>query len=164
MVYWREGSIFAQITIFIIMKICMDNIDKIITETINKDVKETASISIQPITSTKAIRHKNMITEMARINKNEMGKCIFPYSSWELKIWSNDHNPPHFHILCDGWNVSFRIDDGEVLQIEGKGVNASIFEYMRNNVKEWLSSTCFTQPKLTNKENAILQWEQLHDN
>jgi len=142
----------------------MDNIDKIITETINKVVEETTLTAVQPITATKVIRHQDMIIEMARINKKETSKCIFPYNSWEMKIWSNDHNPPHFHILCDGWNVSFKIDDGEVLQIEGKGGNSSIFEYMVNNVKEWLSSQCFAQPKLTNKENAILQWEQLHDN
>ncbi len=142
----------------------MGNIDKIITEAINKVVEETTLTATQPITATKVIRQKDMIIEMARINKKETGKCIFPFNSWELKIWSNDHNPPHFHILCEGWNVSFKIDDGEVLQIEGKGGNSSIFEYMVNNVNEWLSSRCFAQPKLTNKENAILQWEQLHDN
>ena len=143
----------------------MDKIDKKIKESIKNVVEESTITATYPITMTETI-HKShdIINEMARINKEETGKCIFPYNSWELKIWSNDHNPPHFHILCDGWSVSFNIEDGELLQIEGKGTNISIFDYMQNNVKEWLSSRCFAQPKLTNQENAILQWEQLHDN
>jgi len=141
----------------------MENIDMIIQEAINNVIKETTAT--YSMTTTKAINKPHeIITEMARINKKETGKCIFPYNSWELKIWSNDHNPPHFHILCDGWNVSFTIEDGELLQIETKGTNTSTFDYMASKVKEWLSSRCFAQPKLTNQENAMLQWEQLHDN
>ncbi|MBR5716706.1 MAG: DUF4160 domain-containing protein [Bacteroidales bacterium] len=114
---------------------------------------------------TKTIHKPNeIIIEVARINMKETGKCIFPYNSWELKILSNDHNPPHLHILRDGWDLSFKIEDGELLQIEEKGANTSILDYMSSNVKEWLSSRCFAQPKLTNQENAILQWDQLHDN
>ena len=143
----------------------MDKIDRIIRESIRKVLEEATITTTRPITKTKTVyKTHDEINEMARINKKENGKCIFPYNSWELKIWSNDHNPPHFHIICDGWNVSFTIEDGELLQIEGRGANASTFEYMKNNVKEWLSSNCFAQPKLTNKENATLQWEQLHDN
>lgn len=141
----------------------MENIDKIIQEAINNTIKETTATYSMTTTKTTNMPH-DIITEMARINKKETGKCIFPYNSWELKIWSNDHNPPHFHILCDGWNVSFTIEDGELLQIETKGTNTSTFDYMSSKVKEWLSSCCFAQPKLTNQENAMLQWEQLHDN
>ena len=50
-----------------------------------------------------------------------------------------------------------------MLQIEVIGKNDSIFDYMEKHVKEWLSTKCFAQPKLTNQENAMLQCEQLHD-
>ena len=33
-----------------------------------------------------------MIVEMARINKNE-NNGVFPFNSFEVKIWSNDHSP-----------------------------------------------------------------------
>lgn len=104
-----------------------------------------------------------MLTEMARINKKETGNCIFPYNAWELKIWSNDHNPPHFHIIRNGWNVSFNIETGKILQIESHGSKTEDYNYMISNVNQWLSSQCFMMPKITNRENAILQWEQLHD-
>lgn len=103
------------------------------------------------------------IVETARINKNEIGKCLFAYNSWELKIWSNDHNPPNFHIIKDGWDVSFRIDNGKEVEIKTKGNNKSIYDYMRANVEAWLESKCSIQPKLTNKENAMLTWYQHHD-
>ena len=106
---------------------------------------------------------RGVITEMARINKKETGRNIFPYDTWEIKIWSNDHTPPHFHIIREGWDVSFKIEDGELLLIKSKGRNTTIYDYMCNNVKNWLSVQCSAQSKLTNKENALLQWEQLHD-
>ena len=130
----------------------MINIDKIVKETINKYINEDIDEPRKPL------------NEMARINKNETGKCIFPYDKWEVKLWSDDHDPPHFHIICNGWNVSYTISDGKILQIISKGSEKNILDYMEANVLKWLSSKCFAQPKLTNRENALLQWEQIHDN
>ena len=131
-----------------------------ISNVINKVLKEY----IEESSARVLLEPSEMLTEMARINKKETGNCIFPYNTWELKIWSNDHNPPHFHIIRNGWNVSFNIETGKVLQIESKGSKAEDYNYMISNVNQWLSSQCFMMPKITNRENAILQWEQLHDN
>lgn len=143
-----------------------NNLDSIIKESvtnaINDFIKEETSTATLKKTSTLTATD-SMINEMAIINKKETGRCLFPYNIWELKILSNDHTPPHFHIICEGWNVSYKIEDGSILQIEGKGKNGQIFDYMQRHVKEWLSTKCFAQPKLTNQENAMLQWEQLHD-
>jgi hypothetical protein len=105
----------------------------------------------------------SLITEMARINKNETRRSIFPYELWEVKICSSDNNPPHFHIIREGWDVSFTIKDGDLLMVKSRGVNKSIYYYMCGNVKRWLSSQCAIIPQITNQENAMLQWEQLHD-
>ena len=129
----------------------MDKLDKIITESINDFINEDM------------VMHREPLLEMARINKKETGRCIFPCNKWEVKIRSDDHNPPHFHIICNGWNVSYVIEDGRRLGILSEGSEKNIFDYMEANVQEWLSSKCFVQPKLTNRENAILQWEQIHD-
>lgn len=129
----------------------------------DKRIHQIINESIQHVLNER-YNTQELILEMARINKNESGKSIFPYNSWEVKIWSNDHTPPHFHVLKDGWNVSFIIETGEQLQIETKGKDTSIYNYMVNNVKEWLSNPCSIMPKLTNQENAMLQWEQIHDN
>ena len=97
------------------------------------------------------------------INKKETGNSIFPYNEWKLEILSNDNNPPHFHIKRNGWNVSFIIESGEVLQIESQGPKLDDYNYMITNVEEWLNADCCIMPKITNKENAMLQWEQLND-
>lgn len=134
---------------------------KITESELNHIIRETINDFRKPILAERS--GETLLVEMARINKNETGKCIFPYNKWEVKIWSDDHNPPHFHIKCDGWNVSFEIQSGELMQVEAKGTGNNIYNYMVANVKEWLSSQCHAQPKLTNRENAMLIWEQLHD-
>lgn len=125
---------------------------------ISHAVKEEAALHLPYYPS----HEQDELNEMARINKKETGQCFFPFDAWELKIWSNDHEPPHFHILKDGWNVSFLIETGTLDRIEEAGTKQSVFNYMVTNVKKWLDCKCFAQPKITNRENAMLQWEQLH--
>ncbi len=43
------------------------------------------------------------------------------------------------------------------------GENRKVYNYMCKNVNKWLSSTCVAQKKITNKENALLHWESLHE-
>ena len=103
------------------------------------------------------------ILEMAHINSNETGnRSIFPFNSWEVKIWSDDHNPPHFHIKREGWNVSYDIETGERIEVLSKGDKSNIFDYMESNVKRWLDSPSSILPQITNRENARAQWIQLH--
>ena len=135
------------------IKITEDKLVQIVKDTINE--YQSHAINERD--------NREILNEMARLNKKETGKCVFPYNRWEVKIWSFDHNPPHFHIKCDGWNVSFVIDDGNVLEVLSEGSDSRVYDYMTANVSEWLSSKCFAQPKLTNRENAQLIWEQLHD-
>lgn len=101
-----------------------------------------------------------MLREMSRINVREGGNSIFPCGLYEVEIFSNDDNVPHFHILSNGCDVSFTISDGELYKVESIG-NAKTYEYIMSNVKEWLVIPCTAQPKLTNQENASLQWYQV---
>lgn len=104
------------------------------------------------------------LVEMARINLKEEGKnAIFPYNKFEVRIWSNDHNPPHFHVRSEGWEILFTIDTGKLLEIKKKGKNQSVYRYICTHVDEWLNSKCFFMPKLTNKENAEIAWAQIHN-
>ena len=109
------------------------------------------------------ISHKEPLIEKARINMKESGSEIFPFENWVLQIWSNDHNPPHFHVKCDGWDIRCSIDDGRILEVMARGIDDGIFEYTETNAPKWLSSQCSILPILTNRENAMLIWEQIHD-
>lgn len=102
-----------------------------------------------------------MIVETARINVKESN--IFPYNKYEVKIWSDDHIPPHFHIKSYGWNISYIIETGKQLEILEKGEKKSVYKYISNYVNKWLDSKCALIPQITNRENAMAQWIQLHN-
>ncbi|MGM9767007.1 MAG: DUF4160 domain-containing protein [Candidatus Cryptobacteroides sp.] len=100
---------------------------------------------------------------MARINMKELGMIsIFPLHAWEVKIWSDDHEPPHFHIKRNGWNVSFTIETGEQMEILVKGSETNVLDYMQANAKKWLGSPSAILPQIANRQNAFAQWIQLH--
>ncbi len=37
----------------------------------------------------------------------------------KIEIYSNEHPPPHFHIIANGLKASLRIDNGEILENSG---------------------------------------------
>ena len=106
--------------------------------------------------------NKQHFGETARLNMYETDDCLFPYNGWDVRIFGNDYTPARFHIMREGWNVSFSIYNGELLEINSRGKRQEILDYMCANVKKWLSDSCIIQPKLTNQENACLSWEQIH--
>lgn len=100
-------------------------------------------------------------TEGARINLEDNG--IFPCKYFKVKIYSSDDNPPHLHVIDDGWDITFDIQSGELLNILEEGDKHSIFNHIVGNIGRWLSHPCQIQPKITNRENAMSTWIQLHD-
>ena len=131
-------------------------------EKLNQLIKKEIHEQLAKQTAKLSVGADELLVEMARINLQENGKSIFPYDKWEVRIWSNDYFPPHFHICSEGWDVSFLIETGEELNINDKGDKPQTYRYMCKNVKKWLQSPCVILPKLTNQENAAMQWAQLH--
>ena len=127
---------------------------RITEEDLDKVVKEATQ---------KVLQEEKLITEVARININENGGCIFPYNSFEVKMLSNDHEPPHFHVISDGWNISFFVENGEIDKVESRGKNAQVYNYICANVKKWLSSKCAIIQTITNQVNALAVWAQIHN-
>ena len=107
--------------------------------------------------------NKETLVEMARINLKEIGNVPFPTNKFEIKIWSNDHNPPHFHVICEGWNILFTIEDGRELDVKSIGNHLSTYNYIVSNIPIWLDMPCKIAPKISNRENAFIQWQQLHE-
>jgi opacity protein-like surface antigen len=103
------------------------------------------------------------LVEMARISVDEGVKgSIFPFNAWEVNIWSNDHDPPRFHIKRNGWNVSFSIETGEQIELISQGAEKNVYDYMIANVPKWLDRPSAILPQITNRQNAMTQWLQLH--
>ena len=140
-----------------IVKPTENKLREITKESVSKVLDDNATIALNYYEETEPL------VEMARINVKETGKnSIFPFNTWEVKIWSNDHEPPHFHIKCKKWNVSFNIETGELLEILSRGSESNILDYMLSSVKKWLDSPSAILPQITNRQNAFATWMQLH--
>lgn len=135
-----------------------DTLRNIVKECIKKAINEDPALALnyyeEPQTNT------DLITEMARINTDESN--LFPHNSYKIQIWSNDHTPPHFHVLKEGWDVAFLIETGELYKLNKTGENRQIYNYMTANIGRWLSAKCAVLPMVTNRQNANAVWRQLH--
>lgn len=127
-------------------------LDEIITESINEVLHER----VGPYSSTQ--QGQSLLTEIARINRNEQN--IFPYQSYLVEVRSNDHNPPHFHVVYNNCDVSFTIEDGNFYRVSRGNPNAD-YTRLENLVKKWLTCKSVTRPQ-TNQENAWETWHDLH--
>lgn len=107
--------------------------------------------------------NRNPIVEMARLNNKDAGAVPFPSNKFDIRIWSNDHLPPHFHVIADGWDISFLIEDGRVYRVNKIGKNSSTYTYIEKNVPIWLEMENSANKKITNKEFAELTWDSNHD-
>ena len=140
-----------------VIKINEQQLKEIVKESVEKILEESAALALN------YYDEPEPLVEMARINMKESGKgSIFPFNAWEVKIWSDDHEPPHFHIKRNKWNVSFNIETGEIMEILSQGTEKNVYDYMIANVSSWLDSPCAILPQITNRQNAMLQWVQLH--
>ncbi len=145
-------------------------IDNYIYKTIINMAKKRIKLTEQDLhevvkeATMKVLNKGVLLTEMARINTKETGKGIFPFNSYDVRIWSNDHEPPHFHVICEGWNLLFLIENGELLEVKTKGEKEQVYNDICKRVKKWLSSPCSVLPNVTNMQNAYAIWIQLHSN
>lgn len=133
-------------------------------EFLYRRLKQYINEKVRKIINGKSVSlNKETLVEMARINLKEIGNVPFPTNKFEIKIWSNDHNPPHFHVICEGWNISFTIEDGRELEVKNIGNHSSTYNYIVKNIPIWLVMPCKIAPKISNRENAFIQWQQLHE-
>ena len=102
--------------------------------------------------------YRTSINEMSRINVKEF-YGYFPYNKFDIKIWSNDHNPPHFHIIGDGWDIVVDIETGTILKTKRDGKSSKFYKYVEDYIEEWLESPSAVNKKQTNRETAMLAWE-----
>lgn len=123
-----------------------------------KSIKEYINEGCLRLNYENPLPQSDMIVEMATINRNEQN--IFPFQTYRIEVRSNDHTPPHFHIVCEKFDISFKIENGELYRIN-RGDKNNTYEKLRNMVIKWLKQKSATRPQ-TNQENAIATWHDLH--
>lgn len=60
------------------------------------------------------------VLEMAKINTKDNLLSYFPWNKYEIYVHSNDHNPPHFHIVSrsDTWDIRIEIESGNLYSVK----------------------------------------------
>lgn len=101
--------------------------------------------------------------DIARLNKRDGENDIFPYDKWQLIMRSDDVEPPHFHIISEGWDVIFSIASGELIKVINEGNKKSHLNYMVQNTTSWLDAPNRFYQHISNRQAAMLIWDQLHD-
>lgn len=123
-------------------------IEKAVSEAINKVVAE-----------------KMQLDEMARLNGKDNGAVAFPRNKYNIHIWPDDHNPPHFHITTnEGWDLSFLISNGSLYRTNKLATvnDSSDYNYMVKMAPKWLKAKSFFMKGLTNQQAASNIWKKYH--
>ena len=100
--------------------------------------------------------------DIARLNKRDGESDIFPYDKWQLTMRSDDAEPPHFHIISEGWDVTFSIESGKLIKVLTAGTDQSHLNYMMHSASLWLNSPSRFYSHISNRHAATLMWDQLH--
>ena len=104
------------------------------------------------------------IVDMSRINRLETK--LFPANSYDIYVNSNDHNPPHLHIISHQEEFDIRADfDGNILSVKHPGRRTnSVADYndIQRKLKKWLNnkpaSSKVSAKFNTNREYAEFEW------
>ena len=94
------------------------------------------------------------------LNQKETEDNLFPHSQWELKLMQGDGKPARFHAIRNGWDVTFSIDSGDVLEILSEGAEKADFGYMFGHIKEWLEAQSTLLDDCQNKMFTKIMWHQ----
>lgn len=102
------------------------------------------------------------LIEMSKLNGNDIGNVPFPCNKFDIRIWSNDHNPPHFHIKYDGWDISFLIENGEEYRVNKYGNSSVSYSYINENVLKWLNGQSNLMKRYNNQDTCKIIWNSYH--
>lgn len=111
----------------------MDNIDKIIKESVDKVISE------------KLNGYREPLLEMAKLNMKDSGTSLFPSNAYNIIVQGDNspHKPPHIHVISkqEGYNIRVLIASGELWKVEnyGRRGKRDTFQDVIANIKKWLS-------------------------
>lgn len=126
-------------------------------------IKETVNEILMRTINHSTILNCDPIVEMSKLNVRQTGAVPFPSNKFDVRIWSTDHNPPHFHVRAEGWDISFLIENGEEYRVNKHSNDSKMYSYITNNVKKWLTMPNKIYAGVTNKQVAANTWLSYHD-
>lgn len=142
-----------------------ENIRTIVREYLNEEKERLKILAEIPLLDMEWCRkyirenYAHALNEMARVNVGERWG-FFPTNKFNVFIYSNDHNPPHMHVIIDGWDLVVGIKDGKILKVKHEGKSSKYYSYVEKFTGEWLDSPSSAEEGLTNREVAMRLWDK----
>ena len=110
------------------------------------------------------LNESELLVEMARVNVREVVGSM-PANKYDVRIWSNDHQPPHIHVTAPDrknadYEAIFDIETGNLIKVIFSKNHGVSFDKLENLVKQWLNEKSSQVKDKTNREMAMIAWEQ----
>jgi len=110
------------------------------------------------------INESELLVEMARVNVREVDGSM-PTNKYDVRIWSNDHQPPHIHVTSPDrknadYEAIFEIETGNLIKVLFSKKNGVSFDNLEKLVKQWLNEKSSQVKDKTNREMSMIAWEQ----
>lgn len=138
------------------VKLTQEQLERVVSTAVKKLMTEEAALKLDYYEQSEL----EELVEMARLNKDNGGNTPFPSNVYEVKMWSNDHEPPHFHIINnqEDWEVTADLD-GNILAVKRQSKKMNI-QQIEKMCKEWLSQK--NKYGTTNRVLAVQSWDVIH--
>lgn len=114
------------------------------------------------------IPKREPLNEMARLNLRDNGK-LFPFNAYTVSVYSNDHNPPHMHIISkqEGYDIRISIATGDLVSVKtyGDRLESDLFRDVVKKAKVWLMqlSNIPGSKANTNQGVATIMWSTMNE-
>ena len=108
-------------------------------------------------------RSRYLLQEYLQVNSKDSGRSIFPWNKYKVIVRSDDHWPPHFHIITKSkWSASFRIDNGAMFNPKKQNYDEISAKKKKKNVPTWLAQPSASDPSQTNQQIIAATWNGYH--
>lgn len=104
-----------------VIKLNEQQLKKVVKESVERVLEESAVLVLNNDYKADNSVGRNVITEMARLNKKDGSQSPFPSNKY--KVWvqgdNSPHKPPHMHVFFpqDGWQIKVFIENGELWDV-----------------------------------------------
>ena len=133
--------------------------EKIAKKVISESVKQTETEELELAVDVKILPPST--GECGFANKNDKNG-LFPCSQFKILVYGESDHEPVMHVVGFGWDVVFYYENGDLYGIVSAGTNIDVFNYMKNNITEWLKQKSTLYKKASNRDVIHSGWSSFN--
>ena len=149
-----------------VIRLTESELNEVVNESVKRVLDEENAVSLYAHNNI----DKNVLNEMARLNKKDGPQSPFPSNKYKLWVQGDNspYKPAHMYIKFpqDGWEIKVFIENGELWSVVSYGnrERTDSFEDIIKMVKHWFSLPTTMPGRIgTNQDAAINEWDACND-